>query len=70
MALTLILFRKRSLVMHIMALSRAGHLIWSDTLFAKFFTLIYIAVVLKGSLTKLALRDYVVVYMHVGELDK
>lgn len=50
---------KKSFVMPIMALRRAGRFIWSDTPFVNFFSLIYIAVVLKGS-SKLALRDYVI----------
>ncbi|KAG9185288.1 hypothetical protein G6011_07832 [Alternaria panax] len=43
-----------------MALRRAGRFIWSDTPFVNFFTLIYVAVVLKGSSAKIVLRDYVV----------
>jgi hypothetical protein len=46
--------------MPIMALRRAGRFIWSDTPFVNFFTLIYVAVVLKGSSDKIVLRDYVV----------
>ena len=42
----------------IMALRRAGRFIWSDTPFVNFFTLIYIATVLKGQST-LRLQDYV-----------
>ena len=42
----------------IMALRRAGRFIWSDTPFVNFFTLIYIATVLKGKST-LRLQDYV-----------
>jgi hypothetical protein len=49
----------KSMVMPIMALRRAGRFIWSDTPFVNFFSLIYIAVVLKGS-SKIALRDYVI----------
>lgn len=41
-----------------MALRRAGRFIWSDTPFVNFFTLIYIATVLRGQST-LRLRDYV-----------
>lgn len=41
-----------------MALRRAGRFIWSDTPFVNFFTLIYIATVLKGQST-IRLRDYV-----------
>ena len=41
-----------------MALRRAGRFIWSDTPFVNFFTLIYIATVLKGQST-LRLQDYV-----------
>ncbi|EUC49977.1 hypothetical protein COCMIDRAFT_83437 [Bipolaris oryzae ATCC 44560] len=51
--------KKKSFVMPIMALRRAGRFIWSDTPFVNFFSLIYIAVVLKGS-SELALRDYVI----------
>lgn len=58
-ASALVASRARSLVMPIMALRRAGRFIWSDTPFVNFFSLIYIAVVLKGS-SKLALRDYVI----------
>jgi len=58
-ASTLVARRKRSLVMPLMALRRAGRFIWADTPFVNFFTLIYIAVVLKGS-SNLELRDYVV----------
>jgi hypothetical protein len=50
---------RKSIVMPIMALRRAGRFIWSDTPSVNFFSLIYIAVVLKGS-SKLALRDYVI----------
>jgi hypothetical protein len=50
---------KKSFVMPIMALRRAGRFIWSDTPFVNFFSLIYIAVVLKGP-SRLALRDYVI----------
>ena len=42
----------------IMALRRAGRFIWSDTPFVNFFSLIYIATVLKGQST-LRLQDYV-----------
>lgn len=42
----------------IMALRRAGRFIWSDTPFVNFFSLIYIATVLKGRST-LRLQDYV-----------
>jgi hypothetical protein len=58
-ASALVACRRRSLVMPIMALRRAGRFIWSDTPFVNFFSLIYIAVVLKGS-SNLALRDYVI----------
>lgn len=51
--------RRKSFVMPIMALRRAGRFIWSDTPFVNFFSLIYIAIVLKGS-SKLELRDYVI----------
>lgn len=57
-ASTLVASEKQSFVMPIMALRRAGRFIWSDTPFVNFFSLIYLAVVLKGS-SKLALRDYV-----------
>jgi hypothetical protein len=60
LASALVACRERSLVMPIMALRRAGRFIWSDTPFVNFFTLIYVAIVLKGSSSKLALRDYVV----------
>jgi hypothetical protein len=59
-ASALVACRERSLVMPIMALRRAGRFIWSDTPLVNFFTLIYVAVVLKGSSSKIALRDYVV----------
>ncbi|KAJ4311599.1 hypothetical protein N0V94_007863 [Neodidymelliopsis sp. IMI 364377] len=55
----LVACKGRNVIMPIMALRRAGRFIWSDTPFVNFFSLIYIAVVLKGS-SKLALRDYVV----------
>lgn len=42
----------------LMALRRAGRFIWSDTPFVNFFSLIYIATVLKGQST-LRLQDYV-----------
>ena len=42
----------------ILALRRAGRFIWSDTPFVNFFSLIYIATVLKGQST-IRLRDYV-----------
>lgn len=41
-----------------MALRRAGRFIWSDTPFVNFFSLIYIATVLKGQ-SELRLQDYV-----------
>ena len=41
-----------------MALRRAGRFIWSDTPFVNFFSLLYIATVLKGQST-LRLQDYV-----------
>ena len=41
-----------------MALRRAGRFIWSDTPFVNFFSLIYIATVLKGQST-LRLQDYI-----------
>ncbi|KAF2132425.1 hypothetical protein P153DRAFT_429562 [Dothidotthia symphoricarpi CBS 119687] len=50
--------REKSVLMPVMALRRAGRFIWSDTPFVNFFTLIYIAVVLKGA-SKLELKDYV-----------
>lgn len=59
MASVLVACWRKSFVMPIMALRRAGRFIWSDTPFVNFFSLIYIAVVLKGS-SQLALRDYVV----------
>ena len=42
----------------ILALRRAGRFIWSDTPFVNFFSLIYIATVLKGQST-IRLQDYV-----------
>ncbi len=42
----------------LMALRRAGRFIWSDTPFINFFSLIYIATVLKGQ-SELRLQDYV-----------
>ena len=42
----------------LLALRRAGRFIWSDTPFINFFSLIYIATVLKGQST-LRLQDYV-----------
>lgn len=49
---------KKRLTLPIMALRRAGRFIWSDTPLVNFFTLIYIATVLKGN-SVLRLRDYV-----------
>lgn len=51
--------KKKSFAMPVMALRRTGRFIWSDTPFVNFFSLIYIAIVLKES-SKLALRDYVI----------
>ena len=48
----------RELVLPILAIRRAGRFIWSDTPFVNFFSLIYIATVLKGQST-LRLQDYV-----------
>lgn len=48
----------KEIVLPILALRRAGRFIWSDTPFVNFFSLIYIATVLKGSLV-LRLQDYV-----------
>jgi hypothetical protein len=59
-ASALVACRERSFVMPIMALRRAGRFIWSDTPFVNFFTLIYVAVVLRGSSSKIVLRDYMV----------
>lgn len=59
-ASALVASRERSLVMPIMALRRAGRFIWSDTPLVNFFTLIYVAVVLKGSSSKITLRDYTI----------
>ena len=59
-ASALVACRERSLVMPIMALRRAGRFIWSDTPLVNFFTLIYVAVYLKGSSSKITLRDYVI----------
>ena len=42
----------------ILALRRAGRFIWSDTPFVNFFSLIYIATVLRGQST-LRLQDYI-----------
>lgn len=42
----------------VMALRRAGRFIWSDTPFVNFFSLIYIATVLKGQ-SILRLQDYI-----------
>lgn len=49
---------KKRLVLPILALRRAGRFIWSDTPFVNFFSLIYIATVLRGQAT-LRLQDYV-----------
>jgi hypothetical protein len=42
----------------ILSLRRAGRFIWSDTPFVNFFSLIYIATVLRGQST-LRLQDYI-----------
>jgi hypothetical protein len=60
LASALVACRTKSLVMPIMALRRAGRFIWSDTPCVNFFTLIYVAVVLKGSSAKITLRDYAI----------
>ncbi|KAK1489739.1 hypothetical protein CCUS01_14683 [Colletotrichum cuscutae] len=49
---------RRSRLRFILALRRAGRFVWSDTPFVNFFSLIYIAVVLKSS-TTMRLKDYV-----------
>lgn len=49
---------EKELALPILALRRAGRFIWSDTPFVNFFSLIYIATVLKGRST-LRLQDYV-----------
>ncbi|KAL2823872.1 hypothetical protein BDW59DRAFT_148127 [Aspergillus cavernicola] len=49
---------KGRITLPIMALRRAGRFIWSDTPFVNFFTLIYIATVLRGQ-SILRLQDYV-----------
>ena len=49
---------KSKYTLPLMALRRAARFIWSDTPFVNFFTLIYIATVLKGQ-TSLRLKDYV-----------
>ena len=53
-----ILVGHNDLTLPIMALRRAGRFIWSDTPFVNFFTLIYIATVLRG-ISSLRLQDYV-----------
>lgn len=49
---------EREIVLPILALRRAGRFIWSDTPFVNFFSLIYIATVLRGQST-LRLQDYI-----------
>ncbi|KAG8166894.1 hypothetical protein KVR01_002583 [Diaporthe batatas] len=49
---------KKGLLLPILALRRAGRFIWSDTPFVNFFSVIYIATVLRGQST-LRLQDYV-----------
>ena len=49
---------EKEFALPILALRRAGRFIWSDTPFVNFFSLIYIATVLKGQST-LRLQDYV-----------
>ncbi|KAH3907308.1 hypothetical protein HBI56_184590 [Parastagonospora nodorum] len=56
LASALVACRKKSLVMPVMALRRAGRFIRPDTPCVNFFTLIYVAVVLKGSSAKITLR--------------
>lgn len=53
-----VLVGKNHFTLPIMALRRAGRFIWSDTPFVNFFTLIYIATVLRGQ-SILRLQDYV-----------
>ena len=50
--------RKYRFTLPFMALRRAGRFIWSDTPLVNFFSLIYIATVLKGQ-SSLRLQDYV-----------
>jgi len=49
---------EKEIILPILALRRAGRFIWSDTPFVNFFSLIYIATVLRGQ-TTLRLRDYI-----------
>ncbi|KAL2873082.1 hypothetical protein SGCOL_011748 [Colletotrichum sp. CLE4] len=49
---------RRSWLRLVLALRRAGRFVWSDTPFVNFFSLIYVAVVLKSS-TTMRLKDYV-----------
>lgn len=53
-----VLVGKNHFTLPVMALRRAGRFIWSDTPFVNFFTLIYIATVLRGQ-SILRLQDYV-----------
>jgi hypothetical protein len=59
-ASALVACREKTLLMPIVALRRAGRFIWSDTPLVNFFTLIYVAVALKGDSSDLTLRDYVI----------
>ncbi|KAI9736467.1 MAG: hypothetical protein M1818_006201 [Claussenomyces sp. TS43310] len=49
---------EKEILLPILALRRAGRFIWSDTPFVNFFSLIYIATVLRGQST-LRLQDYI-----------
>jgi hypothetical protein len=49
---------EKGIILPIMALRRAARFIWSDTPFVNFFSLIYIATVLRGQST-LRLQDYI-----------
>jgi hypothetical protein len=49
---------EKGITLPILALRRAGRFIWSDTPFVNFFSLIYIATVLRGQAT-LRLQDYI-----------
>ncbi|GKT60001.1 hypothetical protein ColTof4_00142 [Colletotrichum tofieldiae] len=53
-----ILSCRRSWMRIVLALRRAGRFVWSDTPFVNFFSLIYVAVVLKSSST-MRLKDYI-----------
>lgn len=58
----------KEIILPVLALRRAGRFIWSDTPFVNFFSLIYVATVLKGR-GDLRLIDYVTLRcIAVGEL--